>query len=104
MSDLLAPQPLFEAFMVIWPDGRATLAPLKRDTHEAGAMDLIFQAAVTALEAWMTTYGRTPHGIIGDGGPQVVATRARLYEVLGELERVKEGISELSAPGASETP
>ena len=77
------PAPLFEAYLCVWPDGRATLAPAKLDTYTPEGLDVITQAVLDAFTEWMRqSVGRGPNAILGDGGPDVVRLRARIYELL----------------------
>lgn len=87
--DLLEPTPLAEFYLVIRPDGSCRLADSKLDTYEPDLVRRIWVAAVTALTDWAARHGAPIGLIIGDGGPDYVRLKARLYEQAEELATLR---------------
>lgn len=77
--------PLCELYLVIRPDGTATLADTKLDRYDEATVALIFQAVMDAMVRWAKARGALAIGaVVGDGGPEVVNLKARLYALQGE--------------------
>jgi hypothetical protein len=77
--DLLEPGPLIEFYVVIAPDGAVRLADTKLDSYDGATVALIWRASVVALTEWAQRWGVNPGGIVGDGGPEYLKLKARLY-------------------------
>jgi hypothetical protein len=86
---LLEHEPLAEFYLIVWPDGRTRMADAKLDTYDAATMGRIFKAAVQAFCAWMQQYGQAPAGVIGDGGPEITALRAKVYAQQEEVATLR---------------
>ena len=79
----LAPEPLMEFYIAVSPEGEGRLSASKLDTYDPQQVAMIFAAALRGLVTWAERAGVQPAGVIGDGGPEVVRLRARLYDALG---------------------
>lgn len=87
--DLLEPTPLIEFYAVVKPDGTCRLVDTKLDVYEPEQIGLIYRAAMLALTEWAAKWGAHVGFIVGDGGPDYVKLKARLYQQAEELATLR---------------
>ena len=89
MTDILEPTPLCEFYAVVKPDGTCRLVDTKLDVYESEHIGLIYRAAMIALAEWAARHGAHVGFIVGDGGPDYIKLKARLYEQAEELAMLR---------------
>lgn len=96
MSGLLDPGYMGEIYACVRPDGTCRLSIAKMDGDVAKRVGVIYTAILHELTAWAAGQGAHIGLIIGDGGPEYIKLKARLYAQQDELTHLRARLAEVS--------
>lgn len=93
--DLLDPTPAFECYLAVRRDGTCRRAVVKFDQYDEAAVLHAWRAAIVSLTEWAQEWGVHVGGVIGDGGPEYVKLKAKLYQQAKDLELLRARLADL---------